>query len=220
MKCRECGREIENESRFCPYCGEKQDAFQKDTNETFGGNAEQSDVLQKIRDIIVHWRDYCTLANMEKLIALNMLVPLCYRLVLLFTNPFLNVLMYLPIINVLAEFLKSLIRILFLLVEVAAVYSTYKVLWRKKEKQTDFGIFAIFATGFSVVSVLMSTMGVPHLPFLLALCVAIFGIDACSRVFLQNRGIEEEGDFARDYALYRIQWERYNASRKENSDRK
>ena len=172
--------------------------------------AKNSEAGQKIQDAAKNWRDYVTPENMEKLIAVNMLLPFCFMVVTGFADHFLNVVRFIPVVHVVALLFQYLIRVIFVAVEAAAVYSAYIVFGKNKEKQTNFGMLALCGTGLSVLAILLSINHASHLSFLFMLCALIIGLDVVSRVILQHRGIETEGDFARDYAVYKAKWEDYN----------
>lgn len=53
MKCRKCGNEIEENAKFCPYCGTK---INKDTNEEADGKNRKFDNGHKLPNQIIHER--------------------------------------------------------------------------------------------------------------------------------------------------------------------
>ncbi len=237
MFCTHCGKEIKDDSKFCPFCGSQVANANRDTigdvidnvgedigkglddavnefKDTFKGSGEKiSQTVEKASaqadDIKKNWRDYLTIENMEKLGALALFLPLFFGIVNTVLSNFFFGFYYIPVVSQIFRAVLMLIRMLFVVVSILAVAGMGYVLYKQESKRKvwSYVLIAFDVVAFVACLGIMCYWGTVNK--VLGLLCLIYGIDAFSRHVIQKQGAESVPNVGADLKAYKTWMDDY-----------
>ena len=234
MYCSHCGKEIDSDASFCPFCGEKNENAGKSSindmidnaGEEIGSGIEDAvnefkesfkdaseTISKKMEDADGHkkdWKEYLTKENLEKLAALSLLLPLFMGVVNVVVSRVFFGLSFFPLVGYVFGIVPSLVRLIFVLVSLCGVAATAYILYEDESKRNTWTYILL---GCNVLAAI-SCIGVMFywskaLRFIFGLISLVYGIDAVSRVIVQNKGFESQPDVSKDLNAYKDWYENY-----------
>ena len=177
----------------------------KNAGETVADRAEK--LGGKAEEVKGNWQDYITLENMEKLIALCMILPLFFGVI----HGVMGALLGLTygIIYFVFRIVYILVNIIFVLTSVAAVASAIYIVVKNVNKRNAFSYISLGGTCLVLLACLGIVFHWPVVPFICGLLCLIWGADIISRVVLKGYGIETTPNVSEDLKEYKIWYEGY-----------
>lgn len=231
MFCVHCGKEIDNDSRFCPYCGGEQPPapqagpsvgdFLGNAGQSLGNeidnainevkNSDEARVIKetvseagkKAEDIKKNWRDYLTLENMELAAPVLLLMPLIMGIIKMVLFRVLGIFLFIPVIGVVFKVIFGLVKLIFVIAAGAGLGAVGYILYKKPEKRTPFGFVALGASVLSFVSCLGMFFNWKYVTVIFGLLSLAWGLESIARVVLGKKGMESQPDVQADIDAYK-----------------
>lgn len=174
-------------------------------------------ISQKIEeaDIKKNWKDYITMENMEKLAALALILPLFMGIVNAVLSGVFAGVMLIPGVGAIFSFILFIVRLLFVAAAICGAAGAGYVIYKNEAKRNTWSYVLLGCTVAAAISCLCILFW-PRLgwfyntpewvgPFrrILGLVALVFGVDAVSRVIVQNKGMESEPNVSADLDAYK-----------------
>ncbi len=191
---------------------EFKDSF-KDTSEKISQKIEEADIKK-------NWKDYLTMENMEKLAAFALIIPLFMGIVNFVLTGVFAGFAFIPGIGFIFGLLLKIVRLLFVATAICGAVASGYVLYKNEAKRNTWSyiLFGLdVAAALACILILFwpvaSWWDVPAwvspVRKILGLVALVFGVDAISRVVVQNKGMESEPNVSADIDAYKTWYENY-----------
>ena len=238
MFCIHCGKEIENDSKFCPFCGGQQPEAagpQTDTaagdaatgsaqpegstdpgavtgNESFSQSSSQDSGQQIPPENKKSWKEYLTPENMELAAVLVLMLPVFTAVVSLALHVITTLLGNVPVIGTVFGIVSVIVSIIFVIAAGIGLTSCIYIIATDQNKRSTWSYITLGGAVIAFLSCLgIMFPAVRPVALIIGIISLFWGLDAVSRVALQKKGIESAANVGEDLGAYSKWYADYKA---------
>ncbi len=208
MFCIHCGKEIENDSRFCIFCGGTQPVSENEPVRTTMGTKDSGDKEKK------DWKEYLTLENMELAAVIALLLPVFSAVTNLALYILNTILSFVPFMRTPMKVILLAVGVVFVIATGVGLTACIYLIANKPEKRNVWGYITLGGTALAFIACIgiLIPGRVKSIALVIAVISFIWGLDAFSRVVLQKKGMESEANVGNDLDSYSRWYKDYKAA--------